>query len=290
MGSCFMEAAPATGLSFLGSIVQGDIYVGDGKLTGTYLGTSKKYGLPFDFPHTVPDHIALNGYNNYPPIRINFYDEENERFVYLPSIMQFGDDDMHLVPGAPSGVFDPAAVQNKVNLAAGTNTSGDFLHLLKDKITEEVTLFVLDGGGSEYPLTIPPKPKAKISMAGAPEIGNARFFVLLDNQKVMYYATESKVYAMLYSTGTPVFELRYTVPAGEEITTLQVYQQADYPFRTEESPYIATNNKQLVMSTYGSEGKVYVLPMVNAGLGNIDHANIKTFAGFGRVTAITTQL
>ncbi len=97
---------------------------------------------------------------------------------------------------------------------------------------------------------------------------------------------------MLYSTETPVFELRYSVPAGEEITTLQVYRQADYPFRSEgwDPPYNATNNKQLIMSTYGTEGKVYILPMINAGVGNIDVANIKTFNGFDRITAITTQL
>ena len=98
---------------------------------------------------------------------------------------------------------------------------------------------------------------------------------------------------MIYSSGSPVFEERYAAPAGEEITTLQVYQQSDYPFRYEgwDPPYIETNNKQLVMSTYdGSEGKVYLLPLVNTGIGNIDDANIKVFTGFDRVTAITTQL
>ena len=114
----------------------------------------------------------------------------------------------------------------------------------------------------------------------------------MDNQKVLYYATPGKIYAMLYSAGSPVFEERYTVPAGEEITTLQVYTQANYPFRAEgwDPPYLETNNKQLILSTYGSEGKVYLLPLINAGVGNIDTANIRTFDGFDRITAITTQL
>lgn len=276
----------------LGGVVQGDIYVGNGRLTGTYLGASKKYGLPFDFNYQVPDHVALNGFNTNPPIRISFYDEQNEHFVYLPTIMQFGDDDMHPVPGVTDGPFDPAATLNKRNLAAGVSANNDFLHLLQDKGTGEVALYVLSGGESNYPSPFPPEPKAKYSLAGAPDIENAKHFVFLDNQKVLYYATDTKIYAMLYSTGTPVFEARYTAPAGEQITTLQVYQQADYPFRSEswDPPYIATNNKQLIMSTYGTEGKVYLLPLINAGLGNIDAANSTTFSGFGKITAIATQL
>lgn len=277
----------------LGGIVQGDMYVADGKLTGTYLGASRKFGLPFDFSYTVPEHVAFNGFSYYPlPIRVNFYDEVNQHFVYLPTIMSFGDNKMHPVPAAAGGVFDPGAVKNKLNLAAGISSSGDFLHLLQDKATGNIGLYVLDGGEDKYPDILPPKPKAFYDLSGAPDIADAKHFVFLDNQRVMYYATDNKIYAMLYSTSTPVFELRYTAPAGEEITTLQVYRQADYPFRTEgwDPPYNATNNKQLIMSTYGTEGKVYILPMINAGVGNIDVANIKTFTGFNRITAITTQL
>jgi hypothetical protein len=102
----------------------------------------------------------------------------------------------------------------------------------------------------------------------------------------MYYATNNKIYAVLYSTTTPVVEERYTAAAGEEITTLQIYQQSGYPLA---SPYIATNNKQLILSTYGAEGKLYLLPIKNLGLGNIDLAGSKSFGGFGRITAIAPQ-
>ncbi|WP_202923393.1 PKD-like family lipoprotein [Pontibacter pudoricolor] len=144
----------------LGGIVQGDMYVADGKLTGTYLGASRKFGLPFDFTYKVPDHIAFNGFNYYPlPIRINFYDEANQHFVYLPTIMSFGDNKMHPVPADTEGVFDPATVTNKVNLAAGVSTGGDFLHLLKDKSSGDIGLYVLDGGQDNYPSPIPRRRK-----------------------------------------------------------------------------------------------------------------------------------
>src|SRR5690606_28802162 len=117
-------------------------------------------------------------------------------------------------------------------------------------------------------------------------------FVLLDNQQVLYYATETKIYAAIYGAAVPRFEERYTVPNGEKITTLQVFQQPDYPVRdlAVSPPYLATNNRQLIMSTYGTEGKVYLLPMINVGEGDIDVSKIKTFGGFDRIIAIAPQL
>lgn len=106
----------------------------------------------------------------------------------------------------------------------------------------------------------------------------------------MYYASGSKIYAVLYAGTTPVIEHRYTIPDGAEITTMQVFQQADYPYKSDPNQYLASNNKQLIVSTYGSEGTVYLLPFVNVGIGNIDQANIRKFTGFGRISAITTQL
>ena len=291
-GDLFFSGSGSVKPQALGGIVQGDIFIADGKLTGTYLGAARKIGLPFDFPFVVPDHVALNGYNTYPPVRINFYDEVNGHFVYMPTIQQFGDRKMHKAPTVTDGAFNPASLPGKVNMAAKVNGNGDFLHLLKDKVTGAFGLYVMDGGGSNYPSPIPPAPKAFYDLSSAPDIENAKQFVLLDNQRVMYYATSSKIYAVLYATDTPVFEERYTVPAGEEITTLQIYQQADYPFRSEgwDPPYINTNNRQLIMSTYGTEGKVYFLPMINTGVGNIDASKIKVFPGFKRIMAIAPQI
>lgn len=285
----FFSSKPDYQPQSLGAIVQGDVYVGEGKLTATYLGASRKFGLPFDFDYQVPAELAYNGFTYYPlPVRFNFYDEQNEHFVYLPTIM-FGDTNMHPVPADTDGVFNPMEVLNKENIAASVSTTGDFRHLLKDKTTGALELYVLDGGGDQYPSPIPPAPKSFYSLAGAPEINQAKFFVFLVDQRVMYYATETKIYAMLYSTETPSFEERYTVPAGQTISTLQLYQQSGYPDKNS-SNNISTNNKQLVLSTYdGAEGRVSLLPITNIGVGNIDESQIKTFDGFDKVIAITSQ-
>jgi hypothetical protein len=275
----------------LSGLYQADVYISNGKLTATNLGVSKKYGIPLDAKFTVPDHVALNPNSgnltgSYTPvIMIHFYDEVKGGFVYQPTL-QFGDTKMQAVPAASGKAFDPANVPNKINMAAGISVEKDFLHLLKDKTTGKFALYVLDQGIDQYPSPIPPSPKALYDLSNAPEIGNATQFVLLNDQKVMYYATANKIYAVLYSSSPAIVEERYTAAAGEQITTLQVYQQAGYPVGF---PYIATNNQQLVMSTWGTEGKVYLLPIKNPGLGTIDAANGKSFGGFGRITAIAPQ-
>lgn len=267
---------------------QANVLINNGELTSTYFGASKKYGAPFDSNFVVPSIVGINT-TPYVPVVLSFYDEENEAFVYQSSFQSFGDTKTY-ENLTSNEIFDAASINGKKNLAAGVSSEGNFRHLLKDETTGIVNLYIFDGGQSIYPDIIPPTPLAKFSLENAPDIQDAQYFVFLENQRVLYYATSTKIYAMLYSSETPVFEERYTVPTGEEITTLQIYQQADYPNRYTDD-YLPLNNRQLIMSTYdGEEGKVYLLPFINTGIGNIDSANIKIFNGFDRITAITTQL
>lgn len=290
-GDLFFVAPGVFKPQTLSGATQADLFVNNGKLTSTYFGAAKKFGSAFSSDFEVPSVIGVNPFYG-ATVALSFYDETNETFVYQPSVTSFGDRKMY--ENTTSGAaFDTGTVKNKINIDANASTDGDFRHLLKDTSTGEIGLYIFNGGVSNYPNPVtPPTPKAFYDLSDAPGIDEATEFVLMDNQKILYYATSTKIYAMLYSSGTPVFEERYSAPAGEEITTLQVYKQADYPFRYDwDPPYLDTNNKQLIMSTYdGSEGKVYLLPLINTGVGNIDDANIKVFSGFDRITAITTQL
>lgn len=267
-------------------INQSNIYIENGRLTATYIATTKKFGIAYDYAFSVPKQIALSKVPS-PVVAINFYDEGKGYFVYQPSVYSFGDNKMHAIPAATGKAFNAGNLPGKQNLAAGTGVDGEFLHVLKDKATANVSLYVLDKGSSTGSTTLPPEPKSVFDLTNAPDIANATRFVFMENQRVLYYATRNKIYAVLYGTSVATFAERYTAPAGEEITTLQVYQQGDYPFR--DKVYSASNNTQLIMSTYSTEGKVYILPLINVGLGNIDQANIKSFGGFGRITAIIPQ-
>jgi len=272
----------------LGQVYQGSLFINSGNLTSTYFGASQKFGVPFSSDYEVPSIIASNPQYG-PDIVINFYDEVNDQFVYQTSISSFGDTNMYPVP-ASDGAFNPASLPNKVNMAAIASTSGEFRYVLKDELTGVVGLYLFDGGGYVYPEGIPPSPIAFHDLTNAPDMAEAKSFVFLDDQKVLYYATDSKIYAVIYATSTPVVQERYTFDAGEELSLMQVYQQADYPSRSS-GDYLPLNNKALLVATFdGTEGKVHLLPFINAGVGNIDTPNIKTFTGFNRITAMGTQL
>ncbi|RAJ06464.1 PKD family protein [Chitinophaga skermanii] len=272
----------------LGSIYQGDLYIGEGKFTGTYMGASPKYPTPFDNNFAIPTQLALNPFNyDGLVVRVNFYDEVHGHFVYLSTIASYGDREMHRYPVQAGAAFNANNLPGKQNLAAGLSVDKDFLHLLKDKTTGKVSLYIFSPGIDDYPDIIPPSPKSVIDLTNAPGIATAHHFVFAEDQNVMYYVSGNKVYAMLYGTATPTYHERYTLAAGEEVTVLQVYQQGNYPHI---EPTLSTNNKILIMATYsGGKGKLYLFPMLNLGLGNLDINNRKEYGDFGRISSVISQ-
>jgi hypothetical protein len=269
---------------------QADIFVEGGKLTIAYHGVTDKIGIPLDIQANIPRIFALNRITNNPTISLNFYEETKGKFMYLPAASTFTFQDRNAYTHADqnAAVFNPGNLPSKVNVAAGLGANEEFVHVLKDKTTAKLNMYVFDKGASS-PSIIAPAPKSNFDLSAAPGIATATNFVVLDNQRVVYYTSGNKIYAILYGGASPIFEERYTVPAGESITTLQIYQQTDYPWGT---AFLAGNNNQLIMSTYGGaagSGKVYVLPMINLGVGNINTGAVKTFSGFNKVTAIASN-
>lgn len=282
------EFAPAA----MGAAFQSDIYIENGKFYANQMVASKKWGVPFDSRFNVPAIVALNAYDNLTSdleTILNFYDEVRGQFVYLQSLNSFGDRNMYAHPSNGAQLFNPGNLPGKTNIAASMGVDEDYLHLLKDKTTGKMALYVFAKAINNYPSPLtPPSPKAIYDLSNAPGISEATKFVLYNGQRVMYYATATKIYVMLFGGAAPIFEERYTAPAGEQITTLQMYQQSGYP--NTYGPFISTNNNQLIVSTYtGTEGKVHIMPLRSTGTGTIDLPNIKTFTGFGKITAIATQ-
>ncbi len=272
---------------------QTKIYVGEGQLTAALLTTYPEFGVPFDFSYEVPDEIAINkyDYSGTEPSAVMFFEENLQRFIYMAGISQFSSDkEMRPVPSVPNAPFEPDNFENTMtNVASATYSTGGYMFLLREINGDKMQLYQLDQGVWNYPdPSTPPAPVRNFDLSDAPEIAQAEHFVFLDDQRVLFYATDRKIYAVLYNGVNPVFEERYTAPVGETITTLQVYQQASYP---NADNYLPLNNRALVASTYdGAEGRVYLLPYINQGVANIDVENIKVFEGFDRITTITTQL
>ena len=286
-GDLFYVNRPSYNPQTLGQVNQGSLFVNNGNLTATFFGASQKFGVAFESEFTLPSIIAGKAVPN-PPVTIMFYDELRDEFAYQPSITQFGDSNTYAIPSSTDGPFDPSTVNNKINLAANVGTDGTFRHLLKDENNGNIGLYTFDSGESVFPEIIPPSPIGFYDLSAAPDIEDAKYFTILDDQKILYYATDTKLYAVLFSTATATIQERHTLAAGERFTTLQVYQDAHYPFG---SDYLPLNNKALLVSTYDdTEGRVYLMPLINTGIGNIDLPNVQIWEGFDKITALGTQL
>ncbi len=269
----------------LGAIFQGDLYVDNGMLTGANMAASAKMPNPFDTKFTAPSILGMAA-NSDAKVILNFYDEVNGHFVYLKSM--FFDKTLYKHPATPAAAFDASNMPGQLNLAAGLSPDKDFLHLLKDKATGNIRLYVFSKGTDDGGMiTYPPAPKQIIDFSGAPGIAAAHHFVFAEDQRVMYYVSGNKIYAALFGSSTPSFQERYTLPAGAELTALSIYQQGQYPII---DPTIPTHNKVLIMASFaGGEGKLTLFPMINLGIGNLDIANRKEYGGFGRISAVTSQ-
>ncbi|SFH12372.1 PKD-like family lipoprotein [Pedobacter insulae] len=270
---------------------QADVFIESGGLTIANHGITDKIAIPFDISGNISNVFAINRISNNSGISFSFYDETKGKFMYIPAIstLSFQDRNVYTHPDQNTAVFNPGNLPNKVNVAAGVGQGEELVHILKDKTTGKFNLYVFDKGSSSSSPAVAPVPKSNFELSNAPGIAQATNFVILDNQRVIYYTSGNKIYAILYGGASPIFEERYTVATGESITTLQIYQQSDYPWG---STFLPSNNNQLVMSTYGGTagtGKVYILPMINLGVGNINQSAIKIFTGFNKVTAITSN-
>lgn len=147
------------------------------------------------------------------------------------------------------------------------------------------------------------QPMHIIDLNGLPEISDAKFFDGTENQSVIYYATDNKIYSIITASPTNITaNLEYEVPAGEVITSMigwKTYQgRVDYtdpnPNSQTKKRTVASLNRMIVLTTYNEstqEGKVISIAISTLGTGalevNPEHHGV--FGGFGKITAINVQ-
>ena len=276
----------------LGSyLVQHNVLVNNGQLTSTSFNSNQKFALPFDFSYSVPSYVCFNGTSG-PPVMVNFYDEVNGKFIYMPSCATAYSWLAHLLVMKEyenaNSLVDPTNLPGRVNLAAKVSNTGEFYHLLKNSNGEHEIIVFSDGTHPTDPYGyVEPTPIKYMNLAGVANIDKATQYEFCFDQKVLYYAAENKIYGVQFISDVPVVEEKYTFDSSVEITTLQVYTQATIDYVSND---LETNNRLLVVSTYESnEGKVNLIPMVNIGSGNLDASKIIVYDGFDKVSAIAPQ-
>jgi len=214
-----------------------------------------------------------------------------------------------------NAVFDPNAMSGQTAIAAGMLEDGSIAtFLLKDNATGNYAIYTLgqhrpaegeyDENGN-WRETKPEQPAMARNRYVIPSEGKllldnavSVFFAQRDN--VLYVAAGNAIYAILYGSGdqavvsnTP----KYTTTGGETITKAKLYQQGhhtnDNSTTTGTPPDVmplAWNNKAIIVTTQKGEfeGKVYVMPISQPGIGTLDPSKALAYDGFGKVLDVIT--
>jgi hypothetical protein len=182
---------------------------------------------------------------------------------------------------APSGsVFDPQNATGLKTLFAATGANKDFYFIMRNlnNSSNEVYTF------SENPT----RPKALHTIPGN-EMDDAIAYIVAENANTFYFVTRTRLYSVTLGGASPQVTLRYTVPEGE-ITCLTMFRHSWF-LRSQPGRVPLDTHEQtlLVGVAEGNTGKLLAIPIVNPASADIDVNNIKTYTGFGRITAIAPQ-
>lgn len=223
------------------------------------------------------------------------YDEKNNRFLLAPGMLS-NDGPITAFPEVDSGnsAFDPANMGNMECLHLEEGQNSRILAIMKNKDTQKYGVYQL--------IVAPLSGKMGHSLhdiTNNPEMTNSKFYTCSSSENVLFYATDTKVYAssLLFGGGTSP-ALRYTTQNGEKITGMQIHRMPGFMFLpnlSKPTDYsakinVASTNRLVILSTYNEttkEGKIITLPIETLGVGGlvVDPAYIGTHGGFGKITA-----
>ncbi len=199
-----------------------------------------------------------------------------------------------------NAVFDPNAMAGQTAIAAGMLEDGNIVtFLLKDNASGEYAIYTLGQyRDAENPASA--RNRYFIPSAGKDLLDDAVSVFFAQRENVLYVATENAIYTILYGSGDNAVVStmpKYTTSAGETITIAKLYQQGhhtnDNSTTTGTPPEVtplAWNNRAIILATQkgGFDGKVYVMPISQPGIGTLDPANGLAYDGFGKILDVIT--
>jgi len=289
------------GIQSIQLINQHEYIINNGKIHHRY-GGSLSFGYPYLFDNTGYETKKVCGLQQPSGAGGVLYDEKNNRFLMLPS-MTSSSAPLVTYPAVdnstPAPAFDPANVGNKTCLHLEEAYSKRVLAIMKDRDQSQYYAYQLK-------VVNPVNGKMGYSahnISNNPDMLQAKYFSCSTGEEVLFYATDSKVYSStLLVNGTTSPNLRYTVGNGEVITGMRMHIRGgnmylpslsapdDYSLRRS----MTSANRLLLLSTYNEstkEGKIIAIPLETLGVGGLvtNPQYIKTFGGFGKITAFNFQ-
>lgn len=287
---------------FLKNGSQSIAYVDEGKLYFENRMGFEKFqwkDAPVEGDYTIDGGLALDFIEQVESPGVVFYDAVEGKFWFLRDVYQKIVKDFEYNSGDD---FNPRVAPGLRNIHSDLGENSEAYFLMQNLSDSRYSIYSFKKGIYGYPTPIAlPCAGQKLDIPSGTQVGNALpgSYVFCENQSVMYYATPDNVYA-LSLRGTLSEDPKWGVPSGEKITGLKMYRQAIYSIDKNPGydddwnplPFISTNILQLLCTTYNEttgEGKVYCLPIINLGRGDIDKTKIKERGKFGRILAVEPQ-
>lgn len=273
--------------------------INNGKVYGRY-GENQQFGYHF-LPSDNKGYKVSQICGNNTGLGGVTYDELNNRFLLMASDVRFDQPLFNFPSITEASKFDPNNMGNKTCLDMFEGYDKRIIAIMKERDQEKY-----------YAYQIKPVNPATGSMAVAvndlsanPDISNAKFFSTSSSEQVLFYATEDKVYATIVELGVPsTTNLRYTANSGEKITGMKIIftsngktyiPSTSDPLDWSKRTTIGAAQRLVVLSTYNASsktGKIITIPIEILGVGGLvtNPDYIRTYEGFGRITAFDMQL
>lgn len=215
---------------------------------------------------------------------------KEDAFVYLPGKL----DACGSVGSSP---FDPGNAPGLRCIAGGISIDNATHTLLMRKADGNHALYTFGNYSASAGA-----PAAKLIYEIPAEanalIAEAVSFVFSRFDPILYIATRSAIYKVIFTTGSVNFDPApvFTAPAGEHITLARLYLQGYYAMENYDGSSTLPSNASLAWSsravtvvTSKDDGndKIHVVPQINFGSGQLDQPNALVFDGFGKILDFT---
>lgn len=205
-----------------------------------------------------------------------WYDRVNGAFLYEAYMPDFLGSKM-----IKEGYDDPFNPENTPGLKthyAGLCYGDDRVFVMEDQ-SGNFALYVLSGASCSA--------KALIDLTGT-GIEAATHFLTAENASVIYFTVGNKLYSLNFSEGVADVKERYS--ASGEISCLSMYRQTGYLRGDYYYEPMPENERALLLGVAdGLDGTLLYLPISSPSAGSVHVDGIKSYTGFGKIIAITTQ-
>ena len=178
-------------------------------------------------------------------------------------------------------------ISSGIVLLTKQKSTGTFIGLVMDK---------LEDNGQNFA-------KSTFDFSSAMDIDQALFFDVNASEDVIYYATESKLYAVPIANMSAAVQWEVQVGSGDEITGIKVYDfetggyclyQGTTSGGDPTDSSQPSSRRMMMIFTYNDatqEGKITCVPITNLGRGSLEknRAYHVTFPGFNKITGVYCQ-